>query len=187
MEMIDGILKFGRFDNESPFPGVLLTIAQGCYVYSRITLQRKTMLSYYPVSFMLMHHSIESFIKFFLMREGKKFGPIHKLRELLLLGGEEKRLSFFKNEILSSLELMDLLDQFSNNYADNKYGKTSFAIKQLSLIRVYDKLIYIFIKNFKELYPHVSMKFYVSETLLEDFLKDLDYDLSIVVLPEDFS
>lgn len=179
-------LQFGAFKYDGITANVLLNIAKGCYVFSRSTLQMKGLLFYFPVSFILMHHSIEGFVKVFLQKEGIRYERIHELKTLLELGAKTSRLAFCKTEILANKSMMNLLNELSKHYTSNKYGEAGFSMKSVSLISLYDDLINIFVTQLSILYPEESKQnqtFDVPETLFPFFVKDLNTSLNIVVWP----
>ncbi|MBX3048089.1 MAG: HEPN domain-containing protein [Anaerolineales bacterium] len=185
----EGPIRFSPFPENHALKGpLLLNIAKGSYVLSRSYLNMGVTLFHYSIVFTLMHHSVETFIKAFLVMEGIVFGRTHALANLLALGAKSERLRFFKTELLDDPALANLFNELSDFYAPNKYGETAYSVMHLTLLRVYDEIVYIFVKNLAVLYPDYSPQIYafdVPENLLAYFQKHLHKDYHIVVWPED--
>ena len=147
-------LKFGTEKIEKKLQAHLLVeTAKACYVMSRPILITHA-LWYYPAAFFVMHHSLESFTKAFLLKEniGFEYGQKgHKLIYLLTLGsGNGKKLEFLK-EILEDQMITDLLNSLDDSYNSNKYWEVGFNTK-MDLVDIFDKLVSIFTEQFHQLY-----------------------------------
>jgi len=151
--MKDKILKIGSRNTDAPS---LIRIGEGSYVLARTALNiLMGMFTFLPTSFFLMHHSIEVFIKAFLVVEKIKY-PYgkegHELVNLLKIGIEKsKKLSFFNKEILNRKDFKDLLDILDQSYNKNRYSFLGYYIKLDSVLDLFDELIYILIERIYKL------------------------------------
>lgn len=146
------LLKFGRHGLNNA--NLLVETAKACYVMSR-PIFNCGCLWYLPASIFVMHHSLESFIKAFLLKENIsfKYGQDgHSLIYLIELGVKKSnRLDFF-DEILQDQSIKDLLSSLDKNYNSNKYWEVGFNLKKTSTLDVFDKLVSIFTEQFHKFY-----------------------------------
>ena len=66
------LLEFGRLNNKQMQARLLTSTAKACYIMSRPILNSHN-IWYFPGSFFVMHHSLECFIKAFLLAEDIDF------------------------------------------------------------------------------------------------------------------
>jgi len=167
--MKDEFLKIGKRETDSLS---LFGIGKGSFVLARISFNLPSaMFTFLPTSFLLIHHSIEVFIKAFLEYEkiiyphGKQG---HELINLLKKGTENsKMLAFFNTEILNRKDFKDLLNVLDQSYLKNKYSFPGYYISNATMVRdLLDEIIYIFIKYYCKLY-------FTKERLNERFLEQL--------------
>jgi len=149
--MEDKILIIG---NRNMDARSLIWIGKGSFVLAR-TAFNLHMFTFLPTSFFLMHHSIEVFIKAFLVVEKIKYpygNNGHKLVNLLKLGIEKsKKLSFLNDEILNRKDFKDLLDILDQSYNKNRYSFPGYYVSTDNVRDLFDELIYIFIEHFYKL------------------------------------
>lgn len=149
------LLRFGKHGlNKKSQAHLLVETAKACYIMSRPILNQHC-LWYLPASFFIMHHSLESFIKAFLLSENinyKKGQLGHKLTYLIESGIKGSgKLKFFK-EISQDQMIKKLLISLDDSYLSNKYWEVGFNANIISIINIFDKLISIFTKQFHKLY-----------------------------------
>lgn len=166
---------------------LLVETAKSCYVMSRPILNQRC-LWYLPASFFVMHHSLESFIKAFLLKENINFqhGQTgHKLVYLLELGNNNEKLNFFK-EILKDQTIKDFLDSLDNSYNSNKYWENGFNAKIIFIVGIFDKLISVFTVRFHELYGNKKKEasIDVPEELADLIERNRKYPTTLCVLPK---
>lgn len=191
-ELSEQVLKFGteKLKKQSQ-AHLLVETAKACYVMSRPILNSHChCLWYYPASFFVMHHSLESFIKAFLLSENIKYNTGqqgHKLTYLIESGiaGSEK-LKFFK-EILQDSVIKDLLISLDNSYLLNKYWEVGFSVKLISIVDIFDKLILIFTEQFHQLYGNAKRpaSIDVPEELADLIERNRKYITTLCILPKE--
>lgn len=157
---LKNILKFGihGLDKKSQ-AHLLVETAKACYVMARPILNTSA-LWYLPASFFVMHHSLESFVKAFLLRENidyKTGQKGHKLTYIIELGIKESKKLKFLEETLQDQATKELLISLENFYNQNKYWEVGFNVKKSSVIDVFDKLIFVFTEQFHQLYGNAKI------------------------------
>ena len=176
--MTDEILKIGNLNTGAHS---LIWIGKGSYVLARTAFNiHMGMATFSPTSFFLMHHSIEVFIKAFLVVEkiNYKYGKRgHELVNLLKIGVEKsKNLYFLNDKILNRKDFKDLLDILDQSYNKNRYSFPGYKIELDEVRDLYDELIYIFIEHF---YKLLSSNERVSEQL-----RQIDVPIQLLPLME---
>jgi len=180
------ILTFGEHGVNNA--SLLVETAKACYVMSRPILNAKA-LWYIPAALFVMHHSLESFIKAFLIKENIQYEirqKGHKLTYLLSLkANNSKNLDFFK-DILKDQNIKTLLVSLEDFYNKNKYWEAGFNIKKVSAIDAFDKLISIFTERFHKLYGNARSEasIYVLEELADMMERDRKYPITLCTLPK---
>lgn len=181
------LLKFGT--EKQSRAHLLVETAKACYIMARPILNAPGVLWYYPASFFVMHHSLESFIKAFLLKEDIhfKYGQEgHELVYLLELGtNESENLEFFK-EILQDQVIKDLLNSLDGSYNSNKYWEVGFSAKIISIIDIFDKLISVFTEQFHQLYGNKKKEasIDVPEELADLIECNRKYATTLSILPK---
>lgn len=188
-ELPEQLLKFGKRKEEKQMRAQLLVeTAKACYVMARPILNARA-LWYYPASFFVMHHSLESFIKAFLLKENIdfKYGQKgHELVYLIKLGCEKsKNLEFFK-QISQDQVVKDLLGSLDGSYNSNKYWEVGFDAKIISIIDIFDKLVSIFTEQFHQLYGNKKKEasIDVPEELADLIERNRKYATTLCILPK---
>jgi hypothetical protein len=132
---------------EKPIPSLLIESAKSCYIMARSMLNINGCLGYYPASIFVMHHSLECFLKAFLLKENLSFNTGkngHKLLYLLELGRGKENLVFF-DEILNDLEISRLLKSMDDFYNSNKYWQITYEIKTVYVLYAFEKFMSVFL------------------------------------------
>ncbi|MFA5916912.1 MAG: hypothetical protein WC850_01605 [Candidatus Gracilibacteria bacterium] len=177
--MTEKILTIGNNPTDS---FNLIGIAKGSYVLARTALNYPmAMFSFLPTSIHLIHHSIETYIKAFLVNESIKypFGKKgHILTDLIELGYKKSaKLSFFYDKILCRSNFKKLLIELDYTYNNNRYSFAGYSIKTDELIDLFDEIIYIFLENFCLLinreYKEIDNLWQID--IPEDFLYSMEY------------
>jgi hypothetical protein len=181
-------LEFGENIEKNMQVHLLTKTAKACYIMSRPILNSH-MLLYYPASFFVMHHSLECFIKAFLLAEDIAYvywQTWHKIEYLLNLGKGNKNLEFFQ-EILNNPIIINLLNSLTDNYNPNRYWEVGFNWKIKSIIDIFDKLISIFTNQFHILYENkrVEASIDVPNELADLMEKDRNYPITLCIWPEE--
>ena len=159
--MIDEILKIYSRDTDAHS---LIWIGKGSFVLARIAFNLPLgFFTFLPTTFYLMHHSIEVFIKAFLVIEKIKYQhgkEGHELVNLLKIGiKKSKKLSFLNDKILYRKDFKDLLDILDLSYNKNRYSFPGYHLSYDKVRDLFDELIYIFIEHFYELLNTNRMAF----------------------------
>lgn len=184
--MSEKILEFGKGE---PEPHLLAETAKACYVMARPILNSHA-LWYYPACFFVLHHSIESFVKSFLLKEGISFQygqKGHELIYLLELGNSSSGELEFFGEILKNETIKDLLSSLDEYYNANKYWEVGFNAKTNSIIDVFDELISIFTNKFHEFYGNqkTEASIDVPEELVNLIERGRKYQTTLCILPKE--
>lgn len=180
------LLKFGKHGLKNAH--LLVETAKACYVMSR-PIFNSGCLWYLPASIFVMHHSLESFIKAFLLKENIsfKYGQDgHSLIYLIKLGlKKSKKLDCF-DEILQDQLIKDLLFSLDKNYNSNKYWEVGFNLKTTPTLDVFDKLISIFTEQFHQLYGNKKKEASIDVPIeLADLIeRDRKYPTTLCILPK---
>lgn len=151
--MENKILKIGNRPMDAMS---LVDIGKGSFVLARTAINHTMcMFSFFPTAIHLMHHSIEVFIKVFLVHENIEYNfgrSGHKLIDLLEIGySESSNLSFFQDKILCRADFVDVLKELDKSYTDNKYSFPGYSIKSVSLNDLFDELTFTFLGEFCKL------------------------------------
>lgn len=183
------LLKFGihGLDKRS-HAHLLVETAKSCYVMARPILNTPA-LWYYPASLFVMHHSLESFIKAFLLKENIHFEhgqKGHKLIYLVKSGSENSKKLEFLKEILQDQVIKELLNSLDGSYNSNKYWEVGFNARIISIVDIFDKLISIFTEQFHLLYGNKKKEasIDVPEELADLIERNRKYETTLCILPK---
>ena len=190
--MEDNILKIGTGKTDY---FNLVGIGKGSYVLARTALNcPECIFIFTPTAIHLIHHSIETFIKAFLVHENIKYpygNQGHNLVDLLKLGYEKSVNLFFLKKIIDRNDFTNLLNVLDQSYNENRYSFPGYSIKSESLRDLIDELVFIFIENIYEL---ANKKQKVTEQLRyisvpKSFLSKMEYkqkqELIFWIMPDD--